>query len=416
MGEGEKTQMKRRREQRGTVYAKSGMWYVRYTDFRVTDGQLERKRLAKQLGSVDDISKKEARLEAKGFLAKINQPTLTPETAVTFTAFVESVYFPHSEQRTRPSTYGGYKVLWREIKPFCEGFWTRDVRTRHVQAILEAMAKTDRFNVNSLKHIKSFLSGIFRLAAQQGYYEGTNPVRETSLPQVRQADETHAYSLEEVLTMIDAVPEPASTLIAAAAFTGARRGELRGMFWENYSEGELLIARSIWNGITTDPKSRKSKAPIPIIPKLATKLEAHRTSLGKPKVGPIFPNGAGKAIDPNSLLRRAILPALEVCEICSKPESEHGRAIHEYERNKILPAWRGWHAFRRGLATNLNRLGVDDLVIQRILRHSNVAVTQACYIKTVSEDAKAAMQKLETALNDTYVTPRPPSPGTKGIM
>ena len=73
--------------------------------------------------------------------------------------------------------------------------------------------------------------------------------------------------------------------------------------------------------------------------------------------------------------------------------------------------------FHHGLlATNLNRLGVDDLVIQRILRHSNVAVTQACYIKTVSEDAKAAMQKLETALNDTYVTPRPPSPGTKGIM
>ena len=63
-------------------------------------------------------------------------------------------------------------------------------------------------------------------------------------------------------------------------------------------------------------------------------------------------------------------------------------------------------AFRRGLATNLNRLGVDDSVIQRILRHSNVAVTQACYIKTASEDAKAAMQKLETALNETYVTPR----------
>jgi hypothetical protein len=104
--------MKRRREQRGTVYAKSGMWYVRYTDFRVTDGQLERKRLAKQLGSVDDISKKEARLEAKVFLARINQPTLTPETAVTFTAFVESVYLPHSEQRTRrriavTKCYGG---------------------------------------------------------------------------------------------------------------------------------------------------------------------------------------------------------------------------------------------------------------------------------------------------------------------
>jgi integrase len=408
--------MKRRREQRGTVYAKSGTWYVRYSDSRVINGKLERKRLAKQLGAVEDMTKKGARAEARNFLAKINQPALAPETAVTLVAFIESVYLPRAEQRTRPSTYRGYKVLWREIKPFCQGLWTRDVRTRHVQAVLDAMAETDRFNINSLKHIKSFLSGIFRLADQQGYYDGANPVRETSLPQARLANETYAYSLEEVLTMIDAVPEPASTLIAAAAFTGARRGELRGMYWENYQNGELLIARSIWNGITTDPKSRKSKAPIPIIGKLAAKLEGHRARLGDPKKGPIFPNGAGNAVDPDSLLHRTILPALEVCEICSKPESEHGRITHRYERNTVLPAWRGWHAFRRGLATNLNRLGVDDSVIQRILRHSNVGVTQACYIKTAGEDARAAMQKLEAALSDTHVTPRRVDLSAKGVM
>jgi integrase len=34
--------------------------------------------------------------------------------------------------------------------------------------------------------------------------------------------------------------------------------------------------------------------------------------------------------------------------------------------------WYGWHAFRHGLATNLNRLGVPDKVIQQILRHANV--------------------------------------------
>jgi hypothetical protein len=32
--------------------------------------------------------------------------------------------------------------------------------------------------------------------------------------------------------------------------------------------------------------------------------------------------------------------------------------------------WYGWHAFRRGLATNLHRLGVSDKVIQQILRHA----------------------------------------------
>ncbi len=171
----------------------------------------------------------------------------------------------------------------------------------------------------------------------------------------RAAEETYAYSLEEALTMMDAVPEPASTLIATAAFTGARRGELRGMFWENYSDGAILIARSIWNGISTDPKSRKSKAPIPIIGNLATRLAAHRARQGNPYTGPVFPNDAGKAADPDSLLKRVILPALRVCRVCSLPESEHGRAKHKYERNTILPEWHGWHAFRRGLATNLHR-------------------------------------------------------------
>jgi integrase len=33
--------------------------------------------------------------------------------------------------------------------------------------------------------------------------------------------------------------------------------------------------------------------------------------------------------------------------------------------------WYGGHAFRRGLATNLHRLGVSDKVIQQILRHAN---------------------------------------------
>lgn len=61
-------------------------------------------------------------------------------------------------------------------------------------------------------------------------------------------------------------------------------------------------------------------------------------------------------------------------------------------------SWHGWHGFRRGLASNLNRLGVDDSVIQRILRHSTVATTQNHYIKTASPDAIAAMRQFSAAL------------------
>jgi hypothetical protein len=59
-----------------------------------------------------------------------------------------------------------------------------------------------------------------------------------------------------------------------------------------------------------------------------------------------------------------------------------------------LPLY-GWHAFRRGLATNLNRLGIPDKVIQQILRHANVTTTMNIYVKMGSEDATVAMKTLE---------------------
>jgi len=65
-----------------------------------------------------------------------------------------------------------------------------------------------------------------------------------------------------------------------------------------------------------------------------------------------------------------------------------------YQRDPRLPQWHGWHAGRRGLGTNLYRLGVPDVVIQRILRHSNVATTQG-YYKPTSTDVHEAMKNFE---------------------
>ena len=57
--------------------------------------------------------------------------------------------------------------------------------------------------------------------------------------------------------------------------------------------------------------------------------------------------------------------------------------------------WHGWHAFRRGLATNLNRLSVPGKTIQAILRHAQLSTTMKHYVKAVDEDAVRAMQALE---------------------
>src|SRR5271166_1716399 len=70
-------------------------------------------------------------------------------------------------------------------------------------------------------------------------------------------------------------PSPPQLSLAVAAFTGARRGEIRGLLWENYHDGEIQITRSIWRGHITEPKTRKSRGAIPVIAPLARRLEHH---------------------------------------------------------------------------------------------------------------------------------------------
>jgi len=68
---------------------------------------------------------------------------------------------------------------------------------------------------------------------------------------------------------------------------------------------------------------------------------------------------------------------------------------------KLKLPWHRWHAFRRGLATNLNAIGVDPKDIQAILRHADFQTTMNHYVKSVPESVKHAMERLETLVCTT---------------
>jgi integrase len=89
----------------------------------------------------------------------------------------------------------------------------------------------------------------------------------------------------------------------------------------------------------------------------------------------LFPNSLGGPTDLTNLADRVIKPALK----------------------KSGLKWYGWHAYRRGLASNLKELGIDDLVIQRILRHGDVGTTRKSYIKVRNMKVEDAMRQLAQA-------------------
>jgi integrase len=66
--------------------------------------------------------------------------------------------------------------------------------------------------------------------------------------------------------------------------------------------------------------------------------------------------------------------------------------------------WQGWHSFRRGLGTNLYRLGVPPKVIQEILRHANGSTTETHCIVVDRAGTARAMKKLERAVGDKWAT------------
>jgi integrase len=104
--------------------------------------------------------------------------------------------------------------------------------------------------------------------------------------------------------------------------------------------------------------------------------------------GWMFPNTTGGALDLDNLADRVIKPIFKVNGL----------------------KWNGWHAYRRGLATNLHELGVPDIVIQAILRHEDIRTTQRSDIKTVPQVVTAAMKRLESQVARTaLVQQKPPS-------
>jgi len=397
------------REQTGQVFHKGKSWFVRYCDdVMQPDGTIRRKRVCKKL-SVDFCDEYRTRKSVQSFvdeiLAPVNGGLLNPQSTMPVTEFVEKVYLSeYVEKQLRAATLKQYRDVWEDhLKARMGKLTLRGFRTVHGEQLLAQIAAQTSLGRSSLKHIKAFLSGVFKQAKRLGILDGINPIQDVSIPRTPEPEETYAYSLPEVTRMLSFLEEPERTVVLTAALTELRKGEIRGLCWEDFDGQTLSVRRSIWNGVENAPKTNRSKAPIPVVKQLSNALEAHKLRMGKlaqPNL-PIFQAGNGKPLNLDNLARRVIVLALTRCAVCGKREDEHAKAEHEFKLDTSIPSWHGWHAFRRGLATNLHTLGVDDKTIQAILRHSNVALTINIYIKSVTESQVNAMDVLEAKFSET---------------
>jgi len=392
--------------QNGYIWRKGKNWYGRWWDDIIENGLVVRKQRARKLAEYSDRYRTDTDVRPllDAILRPLNEGKTRPEGTLSVSQFVEEHYLPFAEENFKPSTFAGYKKIWNvHLSPRLANVVVRDFRTVDAATLLAEIHRKHDLGRTTLKHIKSFLSGVFTYAKNQGVLDGENPVRDAMIPKkAATPEETHASTPDEVLAIMEALADAgqqqARAAVALMFFAGLRPGEARGIRWEDFDGKKLVVRQSVWNTYTTSPKTDGSIKPVPVIEPLKGILAELREADKNPESGPILRGPSGKPLDLHNLATRVVIPILKRCSVCRKIESDHGEADHDYKLDESLPKWHGWYSLRRGVGTAVANLS-NSLAAKGLLRHSSVSTTERHYIKDVPESTLEAMKMLEALCN-----------------
>ena len=354
--------------QKGHIFQRHGGWYLRYRREETVNGKAVRRQRCERLADFDDKhrTKQSVRQKAEDFLDQLNEGR---DEQRTLQQFVELSYLPHAELHKRPSTFRGYKNLYNlHIAPNVAGMRIALFRTLDGQRLLNRLG-TGNLSHLTLIHVKSFLSGVFSFAKRMGAID-SNPMQGTEVPEGKQSKPTHAYSNEEIEKMLKVLKGTSRVAVIVAAYTGLSLGELQGLKWEDITDEQLNVQRTIWRGQEGPPKTTARQAPIPLLPVVRDALAEHRNAV--PGTKWVFEGPFARPLDLATLGSKRIKIDLEGSDF----------------------EWKGWHALRRGFATRLHEAGVQDRIIQALMRHSSLSVTMKHYVKATPEANVEAMRKL----------------------
>jgi integrase len=183
------------------------------------------------------------------------------------------------------------------------------------------------------------------------------------------------------------LPEPESTLTLLAASTGLRISECLGLQWADVDfAAQVIHVRRTWTGGKVGaPKSKASKAAVPLHPLLAEHMQAWRRETPySAKTDWAFPSFSLKGKQPrvaNMLVEDYLRPAAVAAGVLEK-----GQRVRF-----------GYHNLRHSLATYLVSAGKDPKTVQALLRHADVTTTLGIYAHSRNEDRMAAQGDMLTA-------------------
>jgi integrase len=339
------------------------------------------------------LSKRQAEKLRTELLSQVDSGTYRKPTKETVGDFMLKWLTSHKPNITARSLDRYTGIVNYHIIPSIGNILLTHLTPERIQGLYIAKLDTG-LSPRTIKYIHTVLHKALSTAIKW-HKIGTNPCDSVDLPKA-QHTEMQIWSESEIPKFLDASRNtPYYYLFYTALFTGARRGELLALRWQDCDlfNGQLSISRSVQHVkgkyIFSQPKSEKSRRTIALPPSTTIRLKQLRESTEhlRSRLGQTVRDSDlvfthtfdGKPLRPNTVSR--------AWEIIAK---KAGLKVIRF------------HDARHTHASLLLRQGVPLKVVSERLGHSSISITADIYSHVTPGMQESAAKLFDDAISTKY--------------
>jgi integrase len=209
--------------------------------------------------------------------------------------------------RYKPAVLRAYQAdLDRHVLPLLGGLRLSSLHRRDVQRLVDRLVGSG-LSGSRVRGIVLPLRVVCRRALRNDALS-VNPTANLELPAAAGMRERVA-SAEEAAALLAALPDDDRALWGTAVYAGLRRGELRGLRWEDIDDAVSVIhVRHGWDEQEgeIEPKSRKGTRRVPVVAPLRLLLLEHKARTGRRDSDLVFGRTASEPFTPTWVRKRAL--------------------------------------------------------------------------------------------------------------
>ena len=246
----------------------------------------------------------------------------------------------------KPSEVAGKRsILNRHLLPFFGNKTLLQIGMREIERF-KARKLASGLSPKRVNNLLTVLRCSLSVASEWGLIEVVPRVKWLRVP----PQEFDFFTAEEAARLLAAAPASDYAMLLTALRTGMRRGELRGLRWDDVDlvAKRIRVKRSILDdGHETTPKNHRVRD-IPISSELLAALKRHRHLKGDL----VFCNGDGSVL--TRFQMRSVVP--RACRLAGLRRVQ-------------------WHVLRHSFASQLVMAGKPLKAVQELMGHSTIQMT-----------------------------------------